>query len=436
MDALIAMLPMVLIMLLLMMNMPVGFALGAAGTAIILFIGGPDALYMLASTAWTGWGDFLLVAIPLFVIMAAFLEGSGVADDLYEAIYKWMGPIKGGLGMGTIFICTIFAAMSGTSALGTLSMGVIALPSMMKRKYDKKMVIGAIAAGGTMGILIPPSLGMIFFGYLAKVSIGKLFIAGIIPGLILSAMFIAYIGIKCYRNPEMGPPVPVEERFTLKQKLIVLKSVILPVLLILIVLGLIYSGVATPTEAAGVGAFGAFLCVIIYKKFSFSLMQKALLATLRITAMVGFLILGAKLFTQALAFCGSTEFVVDTINNFGVNRWVILIGTQLIVLFLGCFIDGLGIMIITIPIFMPLITSLGFDPVWFGILFTINMEMAYLTPPFGLNLFYMKMICSDDVTMGEIFKSVVPYILIMAILMIIVAFFPQLALWLPNMMQS
>lgn len=434
MNAFTAMLPMVLIMVLLMLNMPVGFALGTAGTAIILFMGGPATLYMLASTAWSGWGDFLLVAIPLFVIMAAFLEGSGVADDLYEAIYRWMGPVKGGLAMGTIFICTIFAAMSGTSALGTLSMGVIALPSMIKRKYDKKIVIGATAAGGTMGILIPPSLGMIFFGYLAKVSIGKLFIAGIIPGLMLSLMFIAYISIRSYKNPELGPPVPPEERFSFKQKLIVLKSVILPSLVIFLVLGLIYSGIATPTEAAGVGAFGAFICVLIYKKFSWSLMKRSLLTTLRITAMVGFLILGAKIFTQALSFCGSTEFVVDSINNFGVNRWVILIGTQLIILFLGCFIDGLGIMILTIPIFVPLITALKFDPVWYGILFTINMEMAYLTPPFGLNLFYMKMICPDDVTMGDIFKSVVPYISIMAVLIIILAIFPQLVLWLPGKM--
>lgn len=434
MEGIATLLPVALLIVLLLLNMPVAFALGIIGAGIILWGSGLNGLYILASTSWSGWGNFLLIAIPLFILMAAFLEGSGVADDLYEAIHKWMGPIRGGLAMGTILICTVFAAMSGTSSLGTLSMGVIALPSMLKRKYDEKLGIGAVAAGGTLGILIPPSLGMIFFGYLANVSIGKLFIAGIIPGLVLSLMFVGYIAIKCYRNPNMGPPVSREERYTIKQKLMSLKSVIVPVLLVLLVLGLIYSGVATPTEAAGIGAFGAFLSVIIYGRLTWNLVKKSLMTTLRITSMVGFLVLGAQLFTQALVFMGSTEFVVETVNGLGVNRWVILVGTQLILIFLGFFMDGLGIMIITIPIFMPLITSLGFDPLWFGILFTVNMEMAYLTPPFGLNLFYMKMITPDTVAIGDIFKSVVPYITIMIIAMVLLMIFPQMALWLPGKM--
>jgi len=423
------------LVVLMLLNLPISFALATVGLMFLLLTTGPNALYLVASTSWSAWTDFLLIATPMFVLMAAFLERSGVAEDLYDSIYKWLGVLPGGLAMGTLFICTIFAAMSGTSALGTLSMGVIAMPSMLKRKYDEKMVIGAIASGGTLGILIPPRLGMIMYSYLSGVSVGKLFIAGIMPGVIMSAMFVAWVGRICVKNPFMGPPIPVAERFTMREKVVSLRSVIIPVVLIFMVLGLIYFGVTTATEAAGVGAFGAFLCVLIYRRLSWKLMKQSLTATLRITSMVGFLILGAKIFTQAYTSLGAGKFVTETIAGFGLNPYIIIIGTQLVILFLGCFMDGFGIMIVCIPIFLPLIISLGFDPVWFGILFVINLEAAYLTPPFGLNLFYMRMLAPKTVKIGDIYKSVIPFISIMLVNIILIMVFPELALWLPSLMK-
>lgn len=424
----------IVLFVLLLLNVPVAFALAATGLGFMLLQNGHAALYMIASSSWTGWTDFMLTAIPLFVLMAAFLERSGVAEDLYEAVYRWFGGIPGGLAMGTVLICAVFAAMSGTSALGTLTMGVIALPSMMKRKYDSKMVIGAVAAGGTMGSLIPPSMTMIYYGYLTGTSVGKMFMGGVLPGILLTLLIMGYIGIKCLINPKAGPVIPQEQRFTMKEKIASLKSVVLPVLIILVVLGSIYSGVCTATEAAGLGAFGAFLTTIIYRRLTWKVVKDSVLATVRITAMVGWLTLGAKLFSQAFVALGAQKLVIDLFSNIAISKWVVLAVMMIILLILGCFMDGLGIMIITLPVFMPLLQKFDFNPLWFGILFVINMEMGYLTPPFGLNLFYMRMLTPKSVTMTDIYKSGLPYLVCMLAVLLLVILIPGLATWLPNSM--
>ena len=331
--------------------------------------------------------------------------------------------------MGTIGICTVFAAMAGVSAVGTVTMGLVALPAMLKRGYDKKIAIGSIAAGGTLGILIPPSIPMIMYGYLAQESVGKLFMAGIIPGVMLSAMFICYVGFKCFRNPQLGPPVDESIKFGLKERLISFKAVVLPLILIMMVLGFIYLGITTPTEAAGIGAFGAFICVILYRRLTFKVLNESLLGTLQITAMCGWIILGAKMFTHVYTSMGAASMVQDFIVGADLNPWLIIIMTQVIILFLGMFIDPIGIMMICIPIFVPIIKSLGFDAVWFGVLFTINLELAYITPPFGVNLFYMKSIVPPDITMLDIYKSIVPFVILEVIGLVLVMIFPQLALW-------
>jgi tripartite ATP-independent transporter DctM subunit len=392
-------------------------------------------LYQVAITAFGEWTSFLLIAIPLFVLMANILERSGVAEDLYEMMYQWLGGIRGGLAMGTVAICAIFAAMSGISAVATVTMGLIALPSMMKRKYDAQMAVGSIAAGGTLGILIPPSVIMILYGSLTGASVGKLFIAGLIPGILLAVLFMAYIGIRCYFNPELGPPVPVEERYSLKQKLISLKLAILPVGLVFMVLGLIYLGICTPTEAAGLGAFGSFLVLIINKRFSWEIIRESLEKTCRLSGMVLWILLGAKCFSQVYTGLGASALILDVFASLELNRWVILIIMQVILLIMGMFMDPGGIIMICTPIFVPIAHNLGFDLIWFGILFTINMELGYITPPFGFNLFYMKSLASPlGIDMQTIYKSVIPFVFLEIIGLILIMIFPDIALFLIDKM--
>ncbi len=418
------------------LGLPVAFCLGVVGVFFIFWQLGPNSLLLVATSSWEGWTNYVLLAIPLFVLMAYLLERSGMAEEFFETMYRWFGPIRGGLAMGTILICTIFAAMAGNSSIGTMTMGLIGLPAMLKRGYHKSIAVAAIAAGGTLGILIPPSIPMIIYSFLSQESIGKLFMGGVLPGLLMSSLFMAYIGIKCLLNPQLGPPVPKEERFTWQQKTTSLKGVILPIILVVVVLGFIYMGITTATEAAGVGAFCAFIIVIVYRRFSWKLLHDSLIGTLRITVLAGWIIFGALLFTHVFSSMGASDFVQTFIAETGINKWVVLLITQILLLFLGCFMDPTGMMIITLPIFLPVIRSLGFDPVWFGVLFTINVEMGYLTPPFGINLFYMKMLVPKGITMGDIYKSISPFIVIQAICLLIVIIFPELVLWLPEMMMG
>jgi len=420
-----------MLLFLLSLGLPVAFTLGGLSLIFILIEFGPNGLFMLPATAWEAWTDSILITIPLFVLMAQFLSNSGVADDIYEAMHKWMGTLRGGLAMGTVLICTVFAAMSGVSAVGTVTMGLVALPAMLKRNYNKNIAVGAISAGGTLGILIPPSVPMILYGYLAKESVGKLFMAGIIPGMVISLIFISYIAVKCYFKPEMGPPISDTEKVDLKEKMASLKAVILPLVLIVIVLGFIYMGITTPTEAAGIGAFGAFICVLIYRRFSWKVLRSSLIETLRVTAMCGWIILGAKLFTHVYTAMGASDMVQGFILGHGMNKWTVLIMTQLILLVLGMFMDPIGIMMICVPIFVPIMKSFDFNIVWFGVLFTINLEMSYITPPFGVNLFYMKSIVPKYITMLDIYKAIIPFVVLEAIALVVIILFPQLSLWLP-----
>jgi len=419
----------------LILGLPLVFCFGGISILFILLEWGPRALYMIATTGYSTWTEYILIAVPLFVLMGALLERSGMADDLYGAMYKWMGPLRGGLAMGTVAICAVFAAMAGVSAVGTLTMGMIALPAMLKRGYDKLIAVGCISAGGTLGILIPPSVIMIIYASLAGESVGALFMGGVFPGVLIASLFIAYIGVRSYLQPNLGPPVPPEERmYTWKERLISLRAIILPVILIILVLGLIYVGVTTPTEAAGLGAFGALLIVFIYRRFSLQTLNASLMTTLRITCMVMWILLGAKCFSHVYTALGAADFVRESIEGVGLNRWIIVIGMQLVLLILGMFMDPGGIMVICTPVFVPIIVDLGFNPVWFGVLFTINMEMGYVTPPFGFNLFYMKSLVPPGITMGDIYRSIIPFVILEAVAIGLMMLFPEIVLWLPGQM--
>jgi len=423
------------LLVLLILGFPLAFCFGSVAVVFIIWQWGPQALYILATTAFSSWTLFILIAVPLFILMANFLERSGLADDLYDMMYKWAGPLRGGLAMGTVVICAIFAAMAGISGVATVTMGLIALPSMLKRNYDKVIAVGCISAGGTLGILIPPSIIMILYASLTGESVGKLFMGGVFPGIILASIFIAYIGIRSFFQPHLGPPIPKEERATWKEKFQSLKAVVLPIVLILLVLGVIYAGVCTPTEASGVGALGSLLVVILKRRFTRQMFVDALRRTLNLTVMVMWILLGAKCFSHVYIAMGASEFVHEIVTGFEVNRWLIVVGMQLIFFVLGCFMDPAGIIMICTPVFIPIITELGFDPVWFGVLFTINMEIGYITPPFGFNLFYMKSLGEPmGVTMGEIYRSIIPFTLLAILGIAVIMLFPQLVLWLPSTM--
>jgi tripartite ATP-independent transporter DctM subunit len=418
---------------LILTGFPMGFSLATIAILFTIVVWGPQRLPLIVLKVFNIWGTVVLVAIPLFVYMGALLERSGIADDLFKLVQGTIGRIRGGLAMGTVLICTIFAAMTGISAAATVSMGLIALPAMLKRGYSKQLSMGAIAGGGALGILIPPSITMIVYAVFASESTGRLFAGGILPGLLLSTLFIIYIGIRSSLQPDLAPRVEPGEVFSFKQMLVALKGLIFPLLIIIAVLGSIFSGIATPTEAASVGALGSFVCAVLGGKFKINEFKESLYTAFRLNAMIFWILIGGSLFSSVYIAMGGQDFVKDIMLALPVNRWVIIIMMQAILFFLGCFMSPTGIIMVTTPVFVPVVVALGFDPVWFGILFIMNMEMAYLTPPFGGNLFYLKGVVPPGITMLDIYKSVGPFVALQAVGLAIVMVFPQIATFLPDL---
>jgi len=420
--------------LLLAVGMPVAFALAGATVVYGYILLGSKAFYIVTTHIYGSMLNEILLAIPLFFLMAHVLQHSGLADELYGTIHQWLGGIKGGLAMGTVIICTLFAAMSGISGAATVAMGLIALPAMLKRNYDKRIAVGCIAAGGVLGILIPPSVIMILYAMISRESVGGMFFGGVIPGLVLSGLFIIYIGIRSALQPHLGPPVPLEERANLKQRIISLKSVVLPIALVVLVLGSIYTGAATPTEAAGVGAIGAFICAIIYRRLNWRVLVDIVRGTFKVTGMVMWIVAAAAAFTGLYIALGAQALIIDVVTGLPVNPWAVLIGIQVVLFLFGMIMDDFAIVMLCAPIFVPIVRALGFDTLWFGILFIVNMQMAFLTPPFGYNLFYLRGVAPKGVTMGDIYRSIIPFVGLQALGLALVMIFPRLALWLPSMM--
>jgi len=433
---LITLLLFIVLFALIFLGVPLAFALGSVAIIFSYFLLGPKSLYMLTSRTSGAMFNYVMLAVPLFMFMANVLERSGLADDLYHAFHIWMGPLRGGLAIGTVLICTAMAAMSGVSAAAVLTMGIIAVPAMLKRGYDKSMVLGATMAGGALGQLIPPSVLMVVYGGMAGVSVGKLFMGGVFPGLLLSGLFVLYIGLRSFIQKDLAPALPLEERrqITWRMKFVALKAIILPVLLIVGVLGSIFEGIATPTEAAAIGAFGSIICGLIYRRLSWEVIKVACINTLKSSCMVMWIMIGSLLFVSFYFGVGGADFVKDTLVGIKLSRWVIILGMQLVIFILGCLMDPAGIVMLCTPLWIPVIKALGFDPLWFGVLFIVNLEMSYLTPPFGYNLFYMKSIAPEGVTMADIYRSVTPFVALQAIGLVICMFFPEIITWLPGKM--
>lgn len=420
------------LLLFVMLGTPLAFALGGISVIFLYAEMGDLGFYLLASKMWETMQSPTLMAIPLFVFMAILLEKSGVANDLYDMMHEWWGGLRGGLAIGTVLICVIFAAMSGISGAAVVTMGTIALPKMLERGYDKKLALGAINAGGGWGILIPPSILMVLYSLLTEVSVGRLFAAGIGPGLLLFFLVSVYIGGRCWMQPELGPALPKEERANWGQKLRSLKAVILPILIVVIVLGAIFGGYATPTEAAAIGVFGAMVATGVNRQLSWAVIRDASVATLKLTALIMWILFAAHAFSTAYTALGAQSLIQDMMNLVPGGRWGSLVFMLAVLFILGMVLDPVGIMLITLPVFLPVVQNYGFDPIWFGILFIIMMEVGYMTPPFGFNLFYLKGVAPPDVTMGDIYASVTPYVIVTLIGVLLIILIPEIATYLPK----
>lgn len=417
----------------LLLGLPLVFAIGGVATLFIILLWGPHALPILANRTYMAMDMFLLVAVPMFIFMGAMLQRCGIAEDMYELMYHWMGGLRGGLAAGTVLICTMFAAMVGISGAATTSMGLIALPSMLKRGYKKDIAIGCISAGGSLGILIPPSVLMIILAVVSRQSVGQMFIAGILPGLLLSFLMVSYILIRCAVQKDMGPAIPPGDRLPRRERIRLLAGLALPIGLIFSVMGSMFFGLATPSEASAIGAFGAIVSAAIKRTLTWESFTSALFVTMRLSTMVIWIVFAASAFTALYAVTGASSLIGGLIRGVG-DPWMVIITMQLILFVLGMFFDPTGIVLLTAPIFFPIVTSLGFDPLWFAILFVINMEIAYLTPPFGFNLFYMKAVVPPGVTMMDIYRSAIPFVALMIFGLILCMIFPGIITWLPGLM--
>jgi tripartite ATP-independent transporter DctM subunit len=353
---------------------------------------------------------------------------SGVADDLFDSLRYLLGRLRGGVALSVVVVCTIFAACTGVIGASVVSMGLLALPMMLKYGYDKKLTAGTIMAGGTLGILIPPSIMLIVMGDQSGLSVGKLYIGSVVPGIILSALFIIYIAIRCGVRPELGPPLSVEEsrQVPVKKRLKMASiSLVPPALLIIGVLGAIFSGFATATEAAGVGAFLALLMTMGYRRFNWKMVKETTVSTAKTVSMVMIVLVGATCFTGVFMGMGGGKALTSFILGLGLGKWGTFALMNLIVFILGSLIDWIGIVYITFPIFLPIVEKLGFDPLWFVVILAVNLQTSFLTPPFGYALFYMKGIASKDLTTAEVYQSIVPFIVLQLIGVALCVLFPN-----------
>lgn len=420
------------LMLCLMTGLPIAFVLGSIAVLFMYFLWGPHALSITASVVFGKcMSSFILIAIPLFILMGATLQESGIAERLFRVVHLWTGHLGGGLAVAAVTACTIFAAMTGIGGAGTVTMGLIALPAMLSCHYDKRLASGCIVAGGALGILIPPSIIMIIYGMITGVSIGKLYAGGIFPGLLLSSLFIGYILVLCKLKPSAGPTLVSEEKITWGKKFLAIKDLIPIIILISAVLGTIFGGVCTPTEGAAIGAAGSLACAALLHRLNWQILKKASYTTLKLTGMVMWIVFGAYIFATVYIALGAPDLILKLVLATHLGYWGIFIVVQIMYFILGMLLDPGAIVMITAPISMPIVLAMGYDPVWFGVIFTMNMQMAFITPPFGYNLFYLKGVAAEDMLMKDIYLAVIPFVLLQATALAIVMIFPQIALWLP-----
>ncbi len=431
--------------ILLMAGLPLAFVTGGLACVFLFLFGDVQMLNILPSRIFPLMTDYQLSAIPLFIFMASMLERAGIIEELYDMVYKLLGGLRGGLAVATIIASTLLAAMCGVIGATEVTMGMIALPAMVARKYHPTIACGSILAGGTLGILIPPSILAILFAVVAQQSVGELFIGAVIPGLILSGLYILYVLVVTFFKPEAGPALPPEERVDLREKLRLLKNMAAPMALVSLVLGIIFAGIATPVEAAGVGTFGAIVVAAMHRRLSWANIRAAAITTLRVTGMVLWIIFGATLFVGFYVVNGGQDFVNETIIGTGLGPYGILMLMMVILVVLGMFLDWVGILLLAVPIFVPLMKTLTFGGVfglsgvapdelalWFGVVYMVNMQMSFISPPFGYALFYLKSVAPPGISMAQIYRASVPFLFLQATGLAICIVFPEVVLWLPR----
>ena len=427
---------------LLMAGLPLAFVTGGLACVFLFVLGDERALNIVPSRIFPLMTNYQLSAIPLFIFMAAMLERAGLINEMFDVIYKVLGGVRGGLAAATVLASTVLAAMVGVIGAAVVTMGIIALPAMLNRGYDPKIAMGSIMAGGTLGILIPPSILAIIYAVVAEQSVGELFIGAVIPGLMLSSFYILYAVIRCTINPDLGPAIPVSERVSNIEKIRLIGRMSAPIALIVVVLGVIFSGVATPVEAAGIGTFGAFIVAAIHRKLDWQTVREASLTTLKASAMVIWIMFGATIFVGLYVLEGGQQFVQESLAATGLGPWGILILMQVLLVILGMFLDWVGILLLCVPIFVPIIKALGAQAfglesaddlvLWFGVLYLVNMQMSFLSPPFGYALFYLRGVAPAEIPMSDIFKSALPFLALQLVGLVVCMLVPEVITWLPN----
>lgn len=424
--------------ILIMIGNHVAWAMGGIAIMFGLVYIGSAAFYQAALSVYAIMTSYPFVAIALFIVMGTLLQRAGVADRLFEALHLLMGRIKGGLAIATMIIAAVFGACTGIAGASVVTIGLLALPAMLKVRYQHGLIAGSICAGGGLGVIIPPSIVIIIYGPNAGVSIATLFTASIVPGLMLTVMYIIYLLVRCYINPELGPPLPAEERAAVTTRELVSRvaiNLLPPMFLILAVLGSIMFGIAAPTEAASLGAVGSLLLCILYRRLDWNGFKLAILDSTRITAMVVFICVGAKIFTNVFLSMGGGTVIQDIFMDLELSSTWILIGMLGLNFLLGMVFDWIGLIFILVPLYTPMIKTLGFDPIWFGTLFCIVLQISYMTPPFAYSIFYFRGIAPPQVKLSEMYKGAIPFVIIQVIAVALLIFFPQISLWLPRLLE-
>lgn len=431
---LIALLMFASMMLMLLTGQRVFGAIGFVAVVAALALWGTGGSELAFSAAMKLMKWYPLLTLPLFIYMGYMLSESGIASDLYRMFHVWFGGLKGGLAVGTIGLMVAISAMNGLSVAGMAIGASIALPELLRRGYDKIMVTGVIQAGSSLGILVPPSVVLVLYGMIARQPVGQLWLAGVFPGLMMAGLFILYIVIRCQLQPHLGPVLPKQDRdLPLREKLALLRAGLLPLFIFFSMTGLFLLGYTNLTESSAVGALAATLAAIFKRRLTMKVLEETLRKTLGITCMFMWIILAALCFGAVFDGLGAVKAIEGFfIDRLGLTPWEILILMQLSYLLMGTFLDDTAMLVIVAPLYVPLVGSLGFDLIWYGILYTITCQIAYMTPPFGYNLFLMRAMAPKEVTLIDIYRSIIPFVLVMIFGLAIVMAFPQIALWLPQ----
>jgi tripartite ATP-independent transporter DctM subunit len=417
-----------LMVLLLLTGMPLAFVTLLVALVFALVGFGPMSISIITSRIYTFVNNFVFVSVPMFVLMAAILDRSGIARDLFDAMSLFGRRLRGAVAVQTIFVAVILAAMSGIIGGEIVLLGLIALPQMLRLGYDKNLAIGVVCAGGSLGTMVPPSIVLIIYGLTANVSIGDLFTAAFVPGFMLAGFYVAYILIRAYLNPSIAPapdptPVPKEEKIRL------MKGLILPILVVVMVLGSIYAGIASVTEASAVGVGGVLLATLVRGEFTWRLLRDSAMQTLSTVGMIVWIGIGATALVGVYNLMGGIQFISGMITGISDNPTIIVLIMMLILFVLGAFLDWVGIALLTMPIFVPIIRELGLDPIWFGVVFAMNMQVSFLSPPFGPAAFYLKSVAPPGISLGDIFRSLLPFIALQLLAVAMLIAFPKIAMY-------